>query len=59
MKTGGPGGGCGITLRSWALREAEMDRVGPGEIEREIDAEARERFPVAMLLGSPKSSGHP
>ena len=45
VKMGGPGGGCGITLRSWALRETEMDRVGLGEIEREIDAEARERFP--------------
>jgi hypothetical protein len=45
VKMGGSGGGCGITLRSWALRETEMDRVGLGEIEREIDAEARERFP--------------
>src|SRR5579872_6931885 len=45
VKMSGQGGGRGITFRSRALREAEMDRAGLGEIEREINAEARERFP--------------
>src|ERR1700741_5143984 len=45
VKMRGQAGGRGITLRSWVLREAAMDRAGLGEVEREIDAEAKERFP--------------
>src|SRR5690348_6844937 len=39
------GRSCGITLRILALRESRMDRDVLDVIEREIDQEARARFP--------------